>query len=181
MRFNRTVVIANNYSKKGKLNRSELFRRIFKFLIVGSVLFYFGLWYAEKNEPTLIKITDEEAIKAGLPLPAPKEEAKPAAQAPEKIPLNILEFRRKYPEYNDLSDDELSIVLHKKYFSNIPYYEFKKSFIKEKTKPTAIQSVPTPDTAAPALKKSEKDWINEGLEFVKIRYNYHAVDAFAKP
>lgn len=37
----------------------------------------------------------------------------------------IAEIRQKYPQYNDLSDDQLAGALHKKYYSDMPEEEFK--------------------------------------------------------
>jgi hypothetical protein len=34
------------------------------------------------------------------------------------------EVRQKYPQYNDLSDEQLAGALHKKYYSDIPYEQF---------------------------------------------------------
>jgi hypothetical protein len=39
---------------------------------------------------------------------------------------SIAEVRQKYPEYNDLSDEQLGKLLHQKYYSDIPYDEFAK-------------------------------------------------------
>src|SRR3990167_4764252 len=40
--------------------------------------------------------------------------------------MNIQEFRKKYPEYDDISDDKLAKSFHKKYYSDLPYDEFSK-------------------------------------------------------
>lgn len=47
--------------------------------------------------------------------------------------MDIKEFRQKYPDYNDISDEELSKSFHKKYYSDIPYEEFSKKFLGEKS------------------------------------------------
>ena len=41
---------------------------------------------------------------------------------------NITEFRKKYPEYDDMSDEELSFRLHQKHYSDMPLVGFAKSF-----------------------------------------------------
>lgn len=38
--------------------------------------------------------------------------------------MNIAEIRQKYPQYEDLSDDELTQALHKKFYADMPYDEF---------------------------------------------------------
>lgn len=38
--------------------------------------------------------------------------------------MNIEEVRKKFPQYSDLSDEDLAKGLHKKYYSDIPYEEF---------------------------------------------------------
>lgn len=38
--------------------------------------------------------------------------------------LSIQQVREKYPEYKDLSDDQLAQGLHKKYYSDMPYDQF---------------------------------------------------------
>lgn len=40
--------------------------------------------------------------------------------------MNVAEIRAKFPQYKDLSDDQLIIGLHKKYYSDIPLNEFTK-------------------------------------------------------
>lgn len=39
---------------------------------------------------------------------------------------SIAEIRSKYPQYNDLSDEQLAQGLHKKYYSDIPFDEYSK-------------------------------------------------------
>lgn len=38
--------------------------------------------------------------------------------------MDIAEVRRKFPQYSDMSDDELAVALHRKYYSDIPPAEF---------------------------------------------------------
>lgn len=38
--------------------------------------------------------------------------------------MNINEIREKYPQYNDLSDEQLAQGLHQKFYSDLPYEEF---------------------------------------------------------
>ena len=42
--------------------------------------------------------------------------------------MNIDEFRAQYPEYNDLSDKELTKSLHSKYYSDLDFDEFAEKF-----------------------------------------------------
>ena len=43
--------------------------------------------------------------------------------------MNIVEFRKKNPEYDDLSDKELSDALHSKYYSDLDKDQFETEFI----------------------------------------------------
>ena len=43
--------------------------------------------------------------------------------------MNIVEFRKKNPEYDDLSDKDLSDALYSKYYSDIEQEEFETQFI----------------------------------------------------
>ena len=38
--------------------------------------------------------------------------------------MNIQQIRQQYPQYDDLSDDELAGALHRKFYSDIPRAEF---------------------------------------------------------
>lgn len=38
--------------------------------------------------------------------------------------MNIAEIRQKYPQYNEISDDELAKKLHAKYYASMPFEEF---------------------------------------------------------
>ena len=38
--------------------------------------------------------------------------------------MNIAEIRQKYPQYNDLSDEQLAQGLHKKFYSDMDFGEF---------------------------------------------------------
>lgn len=42
--------------------------------------------------------------------------------------MNIAEFRKKYPQYNKVSDEVLTDKLHKKYYPNMDFTEFSKRF-----------------------------------------------------
>lgn len=43
--------------------------------------------------------------------------------------MNITEFRKQYPQYNDLSDEELTKSLHKKYYPDMDYGKFTQEFM----------------------------------------------------
>lgn len=59
----------------------------------------------------------------------------------------IAEVRSKYPEYNDLSDEQLGQLLHKKYYSDIPYDDFaQKAGIAAKQSPMTHEA-PKPNPA----------------------------------
>ena len=54
--------------------------------------------------------------------------------------MNIVEIREKYPEYGDVSDEKLLKGLHKKFYSDVPYDQFKQKATpnKEFKKPPSI-------------------------------------------
>ena len=49
--------------------------------------------------------------------------------------MDINAFRRANPQYDDLSDKELSNSLHNKFYSDIPIEEFEKNFLVKPTPP----------------------------------------------
>lgn len=61
--------------------------------------------------------------------------------------ITVAEIRKKYPEYEDLSDEQLVNGLHSKYYSDIPIEEFygKVGFSKQTEEPK--QQTPTPQEA----------------------------------
>jgi len=59
--------------------------------------------------------------------------------------ITLSEIRSKYPEYEDISDKELSQMLHKKYYSDIPIEEFNKKVMQ-----SPIDTTPTLSKAAQA-------------------------------
>jgi len=38
--------------------------------------------------------------------------------------MNLVDFRQKYPQYDDMNDGELAISLHHKFYSDIPFSDF---------------------------------------------------------
>ena len=42
--------------------------------------------------------------------------------------MDITEFRKKYPQYDDMGDLELAQGLHKKSYSDMPFSEFAQKF-----------------------------------------------------
>jgi hypothetical protein len=53
-------------------------------------------------------------------------------EEPKKQPLQtIAEFRKKYPQYNDVSEQELADFLYKKFYSDIPREKFMAEFLRK--------------------------------------------------
>ena len=48
--------------------------------------------------------------------------------------MTLDEVRQKYPQYNDLSDEQLLQGLHQKYYSDMPYDEFSSNFTQSQPK-----------------------------------------------
>lgn len=69
--------------------------------------------------------------------------------------MNIVEFRKKYPDYNDMSDKELSDRIYSKHYSDMPRGEFDLAFLGKggsaSTQPIAqtpqVNSTQTPEWA----------------------------------
>ena len=40
--------------------------------------------------------------------------------------MNLSQIREKYPDYNDLSDDQLARGFHRKFYTDMPWNEFKR-------------------------------------------------------
>ena len=54
--------------------------------------------------------------------------------------LNFEDVRKKFPQYNDLSDDQLAQGLHKKYYADLPFDQFSTK-IGYKSKPIASENM----------------------------------------
>lgn len=57
--------------------------------------------------------------------------------------ITIAEVRQKYPQYSDLSDQELSDALHQNFYSDMPKAEFESSIGLKTTPPQDFQRKPT--------------------------------------
>ena len=58
--------------------------------------------------------------------------------------MNIKEFREKYPQYNDLSDQELSDKFYNKYYSDMPREQFNQKFLGYAGEISTITGKPIP-------------------------------------
>lgn len=45
--------------------------------------------------------------------------------------MNVSQFRKAYPEYNNVSHESLAKKLHQKFYPNLKYEDFAKMFLKE--------------------------------------------------
>lgn len=57
--------------------------------------------------------------------------------------MNIQEIRQKYPQYSDLSDDQLGQALHAKFYADMPYGEF--------TAKVGLSAEPQPEPEKPGM------------------------------
>ena len=80
-------------------------RGLFRLWIVGAALFVFAI--------TFISYSD---IKEQFDV----------ASEPEVTSSFIAEFRQRYPEFNNLTDDQLSDAVYKKFYSDMPREQFEK-------------------------------------------------------
>jgi len=83
-------------------------RGLFRLWIVGTVLFVLAVAFVSYGE-----------IKAEF-------DANAIASKPEVTSSFIAEFRQRYPEYNNLTDDQLSDAVYKKFYSDMPREQFEK-------------------------------------------------------
>ena len=83
-------------------------RGLFRLWIVGTVLFVLAVAFVSYSE--IKEQFDAIAI----------------ASKPEVTSSFIAEFRQQYPEYNNLTDDQLSDAVYKKFYSDMPREQFEK-------------------------------------------------------
>lgn len=92
--------------------------------------------------------------------------------------MDIQTVRQKYPQYGDLSDDQLASALHKKHYSDIPYGEFagkiglKTDAPKPKGKSAvdlALGVLTVPMRELPGIKRGIEDIVDAGAQNL-VRY-----------
>ena len=82
--------------------------------------------------------------------------------------MNLQEIRQKYPQYNDLTDQELVDSFHKKYYLDVPKSEFYKKVefnTNEPTKTSLVTNKTKPSVTADAA-ASFSSGILKGLSFI---------------
>lgn len=63
--------------------------------------------------------------------------------------MNIVEFREKYPQYEDIPDEQLAAALHKKHYSDMPKEAFDEQFlVKTPELPTEAPTSPVVEPEA---------------------------------
>jgi hypothetical protein len=80
--------------------------------------------------------------------------------------MDINAFRRANPQYNDLSDKELSNSLHNKFYSDIPIEEFEKNFLVKPTPPLEKDPLAGDDSALRRVSDVGIDLLKGGLGVV---------------
>src|SRR6266508_3506841 len=70
-----------------------------------------------------------------------------SGESPSRPGTKLQEFRRIYPQYNDMSDDQLAQALHRKFYSDMPFNAFSKKigsgpWDKYSASPQALSSGP---------------------------------------
>ena len=90
----------------------NLRRWLFRLWIIGAALFVIAV--ASISYP-------------GIKFEFDAVESKPEAREPEAGTSTVLaEFRQQYPQYSDLSDDQLADAIYKKFYSDMPREQFNK-------------------------------------------------------
>lgn len=71
---------------------------------------------------------------------------------------NFSDIRAKYPQYNDMSDEQFATAFHNKYYSDIPYDEFKGKigFMTQEQPTTPVEAPVTPE--APVQEQQPSTW-----------------------
>lgn len=70
--------------------------------------------------------------------------------------LNIQQIREKYPQYDKLSDEELASGFHKKFYSDMPYDEFKSKIGLTPTETTVAPEEPVKQQPSVSLPESSR-------------------------
>jgi hypothetical protein len=68
--------------------------------------------------------------------------------------LTLKEFRQKYPQYDNVSDQKLAEGLHRKYYSSVPFDEFAAKIQYKEVEPIVAE----PTVAAPTAEKTDRSW-----------------------
>src|SRR6516164_358912 len=80
----------------------------------------------------------------------------------------IAEFRQRYPEYNNLTDDQLSDAVYKKFYSDMPREQFEKQVSELHEFPADF----TEEEIATALKSTVPNpWATLGTGKHRIRHS----------
>ena len=67
--------------------------------------------------------------------------------------MSIQDFRAKYPQYDRVSNDDLSQALHKKFYSHVPFADFQSRFIPG----SVVFGVPLSESERLATREQEID------------------------
>lgn len=77
--------------------------------------------------------------------------------------MEFADVRAKYPQYSDLSDEQLAQGLHKKYYSDLPFDKFAAKVGYEPVHPANVGDVPDPNKPAKAAAKKPLPGSTAGL------------------
>ena len=78
----------------------------------------------------------------------------------------LADFRKKYPQYNDMDDAQLGAALHKKYYADIPREDFFKQI---NLKPTTTAAQPAPVAPTPARVQPAMQSVADTLESAPLK------------
>lgn len=87
--------------------------------------------------------------------------------------MDIQTVRQKYPQYGDLSDEQLAKALHGKFYSDMPYEEFSSKIgmtpAKTETRSTVdmvVNMLATPLRELPGIKRGVEDIVDAGAQML---------------
>ncbi len=79
--------------------------------------------------------------------------------------MTLEDLRAKYPQYNDLSDEDLATSFHKKFYSDIPYADFQQKLGMKAAAPVKAEAPQAPASALDRLLAQTKAVGTEATQF----------------
>lgn len=89
----------------------------------------------------------------------------------------IAEIRQQYPQYSDMSDQDLASALHRRFYADMPRGQFdQKIGLAQPQEPTALDRAVSPITSYPetygTMRREAQDQMSRGVDQIKSGFNY---------